>query len=190
MKHLLPRLALVMLALTAAYGVYEFQATFTPPWVAFVSAAAFELVYISLSVLETPDRRRATMIATTAVAVSVIYNSLAALFTRQPDLLIGTPLWANVALVVLHGAPLAIVAYNLSVLLVHAKTPAEQAETNRIMLEQMEITAGRMRFTVRELAAIAQVSVSELYRRAERRAELTDGDSAVERGGTTFQRDA
>lgn len=39
MKHLLPRLALVMLALTAAYGVYEFQVTFTPPWVAFVSAA-------------------------------------------------------------------------------------------------------------------------------------------------------
>lgn len=182
MKHLLPRLALVMLALTAAYGVYEFQATFTPAWVAFVSAAAFELVYISLSVLETPDRRRATMIATTAVAVSVIYNSLAALFTRQPDLLINTPLWANVALVVLHGAPLAIVAYNLSVLLVHARTPAEQArndaEHERITMEQFTITAGRITTTVRQLSAVTGIPVSTLYRRLEQPAELTDGNSA------------
>jgi hypothetical protein len=144
-------------------------------------------VYVALAVLKTVDRTRATRIAFAAVAVSVVYNSLAALFVRRPDMLNMPPVWGDIVLAVLHGVPLAVIGYNIAVLLVHERTDAEQAETSRITLEQMEVTAGRLRFTVRELAAIAQVSVSELYRRAERRAELTDGNSAPERVGTTFQ---
>jgi len=187
MSMYLARAALVMLALTASYGVYEFQVLFTPAWVALASAAAFELVYVALAVLKTFDRVRATRIAAAAVGVSVTYNSLAALFTRRADLLAMPPVWADVALALLHGAPLALIAYNISLLLVHQRTPAEQAETQRIALEHMEVTAGRLRFTVRELAAIAQVSVSELYRRAERRAALMDENGASERDGTTFR---
>jgi hypothetical protein len=178
-RESMPRLALVMLALTAAYGVYEFQLVFVPWWIALASATAFELVYVALAVLSTPDRRRAAAIAFTAVGVSVVYNSLAALFTRRPELLNAPPLWADVALATLHGAPLAIVAYNLSVLLVHQRTPAEH---ERSALEGVTIGVGRHTFTVEEWAQITGLSTGTLYRRVDRhRAQLeapTDADQA------------
>jgi hypothetical protein len=164
-RDAMPRLALVMLALTAAYGVYEFQLVFVPWWIALASATAFELVYVALAVLETPDRRRAAAIAFTAVAVSVVYNSLAALFTRRPEALANTPLWADVLLAGLHGAPLAIVAYNLSVLLVHQRTPAERQRSD---LEGITIGVGRHTFTVEEWARITGLSTGTLYRRVDR----------------------
>lgn len=40
-RDAMPRLALVMLALTAAYGVYEFQLVFVPWWIALASASGF-----------------------------------------------------------------------------------------------------------------------------------------------------
>jgi len=122
------RVPLPMLALAAAYGVYEFQLLFVPAWVALVSAAAFEATYIALAVMPTPDPRRATAISVAAVAVSVAYNTLAALFTRRPALLVGAPLWGDVALALLHGLPLAVVAYNVAALLLHAQ-PAHHART-------------------------------------------------------------
>jgi hypothetical protein len=115
-----------MLALAASYGVYKFNLLFTPLWVALVSAAAFELVYVGLSVARLADgeRRRASIIAASAVAVSVVYNSLAALFHIRPDLLVDRPLWADISLAVLHGLPLAVLAYFVAQLLLHSSEPA------------------------------------------------------------------
>jgi hypothetical protein len=120
-RLVLARLPLPMLALAAAYGVYKFNMLFVPMWVALVSAAAFELVYVGLSVarLDVGDRRRASVIAGAAVAVSVVYNSLAALFEIRPALLDARPLWADIALAILHGLPLAILAWNVAQLLLH-----------------------------------------------------------------------
>lgn len=117
----LARLPLPMLALSAAYGVWQFQALFVPLWVALVSAAAFELTYISLALAPVQDTRRATAVSVAAVVVSVLYNVLAALFVRRPALLLDTPLWGDVLLALLHGAPLAIVAYNVAALLLHTR---------------------------------------------------------------------
>lgn len=126
-------LPLPMLALAASYGVYSYNLLFVPLWVAVVSAAAYEATYISLAVLMGLDerqRRRARAISAGAVIVSVLYNSLAGLFHRRPDVLDALPLWADAVLAALHGLPLAIVAYLVADLLLH-RTPAEAPATSR-----------------------------------------------------------
>ncbi|MCG8351146.1 MAG: hypothetical protein MI924_25530 [Chloroflexales bacterium] len=127
LQAFIARLPLPMLALAASYGVYTFNLLFVPVWVALVSAAAYELTYVALAFVRVADaqRRRAAIIALAAVVVSVLYNSLSGLFHRRPDLLISPPLWADVTLAVLHGLPLAIVAYNVAVLLLHDEQPAQ-----------------------------------------------------------------
>lgn len=119
----LTRAPLPLLALSAAWGVWQFQALFVPWFVAALSAAAFEAVYVALAVTETRDSRRASAISVAAVAVSVIYNTLSSLFAIRPALLVARPLWADVTLAVLHGAPLAIVAYAVADLLLHQGAP-------------------------------------------------------------------
>lgn len=180
-------LALITLASSAAWGVYQFQLLFTPWWVALLSAASFEMVYIALATIRTTDRRRAQAVTRAAVAVSVLYNVASSLFHLRPDILTFAPLWLHLALAGSHGVPLAIVAYNVAILKLHEVTPAEHAENERITLEQLQITAGRITTTVRQLSAVTGIPVSTLYRRLEQPAELMDGSSAVERGGTTFQ---
>ncbi|MDQ2995710.1 MAG: hypothetical protein M3R61_01450 [Chloroflexota bacterium] len=116
-----------MLALAASYGVYSFALLFVPPWVAVVQAAAFELTYVGLAVtqgLDTPQRKRATGISIGAVAASIIYNTLAGWFHAQPQLLVGASAEAWLCLAVLHGAPLAWVAYLVSDLLLHTAPAA------------------------------------------------------------------
>lgn len=128
MKHLqnhwraiLATLPLPMLALAASYGVFSFARLFVPLWVAVIQASAFEATYIGLAVVRVGDdqRRRARAISIGAVVVSVAYNSLAGLFHRQADLLLGLPLLAECVLAILHGAPLAWVAFLVSDLLLH-----------------------------------------------------------------------
>ena len=132
-RGILARLPLPMLALAASYGVYEFARLFVPVWVALVQAAAFELTYIGLAVVQVSadQRRRARLISIGAVVVSVLYNTLSGLFHRRAELLIDLPLAADVALALLHGAPLAWVAFLVADLLLHAAAP-ETAETDDV----------------------------------------------------------
>lgn len=125
----LTRAPLPMLALTAAYGVFRFQALFVPAFFAFVGAAAFELTYVALAIVATDDKRRAGLVAFSAVAVSVLYNTLSGLFDRRPELLTGLPWWGDMVLAVLHGLPLAAIAYNMSVLFLHEKSTQGAHET-------------------------------------------------------------
>lgn len=134
-SDMLARTPLPMLALAAAWGVYEFQLLFVPWQVAVISAAAFELTYIALAFVATPDPRRASAISVAAVVVSVAYNTLAALFARRPALLDAPPLWGDVALAVLHGLPLAVVAYNVAALLLHATPRHDAAPAERGALQ-------------------------------------------------------
>ena len=130
-RSILARLPLPMLALAASYGVYEFARLFVPVWVALVQAAAFELTYIGLAVVQVSadQRRRARLISIGAVVVSVLYNTLSGLFHRRPEVLVDLPLAADVALALLHGAPLAWVAFLVADLLLHAAAP-EAPETD------------------------------------------------------------
>lgn len=123
-RGILARLPLPMLALAASYGVYSYALLFVPEWVAIVQAAAFECTYIGLAVVQTTDRRRATAISLGAVVASVIYNSLSGWFHTQPDMLAGADRIAWLCLAVLHGMPLAWVAFLISNLLLHQEGPA------------------------------------------------------------------
>jgi len=120
-RDLLARLPLPMLALAASYGVYSFALMFVPLWVAVVQAAAFELVYIGLAVvrLDADAQWRARAISVGAVVVSVAYNTLDGLFHRRPGVLELPPLWLDVVLSLLHGVPLAVLAYLVADLLLH-----------------------------------------------------------------------
>jgi 4-amino-4-deoxy-L-arabinose transferase-like glycosyltransferase len=110
-----------MLALAASWGVYSFQRLFVPEFFAIVSAAAFELVYIGMALVMTPDKHRATAISLGAVGVSVVYNTLAGLFHRNPEWLTSLPVEAEIGLSVLHGLPLAGLAWVVADLLLHAQ---------------------------------------------------------------------
>jgi hypothetical protein len=61
------------------------------------------------------------------------YNSLDGLFHRRPDLLDQPPLWADVALSLLHGVPLAALAYLVADLLLHSNP---MPENSRMMPEK------------------------------------------------------
>lgn len=151
-------LPLPMLALAASYGVYIFNLLFVPMWVALVSAAAFELVYIAIS-LTPSNRRQALWVAGSAVAVSIIYNSLAGLFHLRPELLIDKPLWADVVLAMLHGLPLATIAFFFAVLVLHVPTtefvpqePAQRATADADIVP-LRPEQGELQLKIRTLAA-------------------------------------
>jgi len=123
-RGLLARLPLPMLALAASYGVYSFARLFVPDVVAAIQAAAFELTYIGLAVTRTLDRaqrRRATLISVGAVVASIVYNTLAGWFHRQPELLSQGDAISWLMFAILHGAPLAWVAYLVADLLLHSE---------------------------------------------------------------------
>lgn len=136
-RALLARLPLPMLALAASYGVYSYALLFVPEWVAVVQAAAFECTYIGLAVTRTLDlagRRRATAISLGAVTASIIYNTLAGWFHAQPAVLAGADDIAWLCLAVLHGAPLAWVAFLVASLLLHQQDDLETRIANDTQL--------------------------------------------------------
>lgn len=148
-RGVLARLPLPMLALAASYGVYSFALLFVPPWVAVVQAAAFELTYVGLAVtqgLGESQRKRATGISIGAVVASIIYNTLAGWFHAQPQLLATADAQAWLCLAVLHGAPLAWVAYLVSDLLLHT-APQTSAAAPQITAEPPQTTNDERRRT-------------------------------------------
>lgn len=123
-REILAVLPLPMLGLAASYGVYFFAAQFVPMWVAIAEAAAFELTYIGLAALHglnEKQRKRASHISLGAVAVSMIYNSIAGGLHQDPNLLENLHRFWFWMISILHGAPLAILAYLIADLILHRK---------------------------------------------------------------------
>lgn len=121
-REVIAILPLPMLGLAASYGVYFFAVQFVPIPVAIIEAAGFECTYIGLSVLRGLDdkqRQAARYVSIGAVCVSVIYNSIAGAIHLQPDLLADLPNVWFIALVIVHGAPLAILTYFVADLIFH-----------------------------------------------------------------------
>jgi len=172
-RVVLPRTPLPTLALAASYGVYSYALLFVPWWVAVVQAAAFELTYIGLAAahdLDGGQRKRAAGISVGAVATSVIYNTLAGWFHRQPQLLETAHPGAWLALATLHGAPLAWVAYLVAQLLLHER-PRGQAQIRKQRRALIRRLARELRTTRDKLAQTTEAPAREL---AELRAQLDD----------------
>lgn len=162
-RDVMARLPLPTLALAASYGVYSYALLFVPWWVAVIQAAAFELTYLGLSTVDVPERwrrRRAAAISLAAVSVSVVYNSAAGYFHRNPAALSGLSFVEELALAVAHGAPLAIVAYLVADLLLHTYD-------RRVIPAQRRALIRRLMRIVRELRvslANAQALISDQAR--------------------------
>jgi hypothetical protein len=118
----LPYIALFTLGLSASYGVFQFGLLYVPWYVSLVTAAAFELTYVGLSVVtirNTQEKDRASWVARGAVFVSVAYNVISGYLHRNP--ITRFEWWLEIIFAILHGAPLAIVAYSLASLLLHSR---------------------------------------------------------------------
>lgn len=156
-RPLLARLPLPMLALAASYGVYRYAVLFVPFWVAVIQAAAFELTYIGLASqrdLSDDARKRASYISIGAVVVSIIYNTLAGLFDRNPQWLTEIHWAFEWLLAILHGAPLALVAYLVADLLLHSNNVNLSA-----LVAQLQTTIDELRATITQNdETIAQVT--------------------------------
>lgn len=188
-RELVARSALPMLALAASYGVYDFARLFVPQWVAVVQASAFELVYIGLATarLSRDQQRRARAISLGAVVVSASYNTLAGYFHRRPDTLPGLDWWGDAVLALLHGVPLAVLAYLVADLLLHAST-SEAAIAERDIKHSGESASpssasadgGRPRqFTPYTL--LTSMDAERAYTRGELRELLGCSDSTLDR---------
>jgi hypothetical protein len=114
---LLQVLPLPMLGAAASYGVYYFAAQFVPFPVAIFEAAAFELTYIGLASMKGLSDRQskyAQRVAIGAVIVSVIYNTLAGAIHQDETILKDLSGFYFWLIAIVHGAPLAILAYFVS----------------------------------------------------------------------------
>ena len=122
-REVVPALSLPMLGLAASYGVYFFAVQFLPTFIAVVEAASFELIYIGLAMIKVnkDQEKFARYVSQGAVGVSILYNSIAYAIHLRPDLLLDLDLVMMWILSVVHGAPLAILAYLVSDLLFHSK---------------------------------------------------------------------
>lgn len=191
------RASLPMLALPASWGVYQFQLIFVgaDTYIAVLSALAFELVYIGMAVSPTRQTRRAMAISVAAVVVSAVYNTLAAAFHLAPALLADVNLAGVALLALLHGAPLAVLAYAVASHLLHApshddsvalatmlSTPvaapvaAQQVTVNVLATESAAASDAPASKTarVRLLASRAGVTESTMWRRVRARPELLE----------------
>ena len=168
-RAILARLPLPMLALAASWGVYSFAALYVPQPIAIIQAAAFELTYIGLAVARSLDdrqRRRATAISLGAVIVSVLYNSIDGLFARNPTWLIGLPPGAEIGGAVLHGAPLAIVAYLVADLLLHsAPRQSSRPRQLRALVHRLVRLLRTARTELRSVGAMLTQVRAELHER-------------------------
>lgn len=128
-RRIAPLIPLPLLGIPASYGVYHFALQFAPMAVAVIEACAFEATYIGLAAATTlGDRQkaRARAVSIGAVWVSVLYNSISGALFVRPTLF--TDLIENQggavifwALSILHGAPLAVLAFLISDLHINEK---------------------------------------------------------------------
>jgi hypothetical protein len=145
-----------------------------PDVVAVVQAAAFELTYIGLAVtrsLDATQRKRATMISVGAVVASIVYNTLAGWFHRQPQLLSGGDDISWLMFAILHGAPLAWVAYLVADLLLHSESapPSRRPAQLRALIRRLARGWRSARAALAPLEAMLAQARADLESRFARR---------------------
>lgn len=154
MKHLI-KIALVLLAGVAAYYVYGFTRLVADEWVAIGAAGSLVGTYIGLAFADIPlsQRSRARVVAQGAMAIEAIYGTLY-VFQRQSPEVFASPLDVRLsfALAVLHGAAFSILAYFVSIFIVHEQTiehqssPADQRD--RAIIDALGILVDRLEMQV------------------------------------------
>lgn len=120
MRHLI-KLALFLLAAVAAYFVYGFTAQVAPVPVAVLAAGSLVGTYIGLAFADIPrgQRRRAQTVAQVAMGIEAAYGALYVLSLQYPAFFERPPVVFAVLFALLHGAAFSILAYFVSMFVVH-----------------------------------------------------------------------
>ena len=127
MRHLI-KLALMLLAAVAATFVYGFVALVAHWGVALLAAGSLVGTYIGLAWAEIPQaqQRRAQHVAIGAMLVEAAYGTLYVMHVQDPALFVPPlPLAINAPLALLHGAAFSVLAYFVSVFVVHERSTAQ-----------------------------------------------------------------
>lgn len=128
MKHLI-KLALVLLAGTAAYFVFEFVNQVAAFGVALFASGSLVATYVGLAFAPIPhtQRRHAVIVARVAMGIEAAYGFLYVLSLQSPDVF-ARPLniWLSVPLALLHGGAFSVLAYFVSLFVVHGQDDAAQ----------------------------------------------------------------
>lgn len=123
MQHLI-KLALVALASVAAFFVYGFTALVAPWYIAAAAALSLVGTYIGLAFAAIPkhQRERAQWVAWGAMLIEAIYGTLYVLSVERPALFVAPPLAADIAISILHGAAFSVLAFFVSLFVVHGQS--------------------------------------------------------------------
>lgn len=162
MKHLI-KMALFFLAGVAAYLVYGFTSLVAPWYVALGAAGSLVGTYVGLAFADVPpaQRPRAIMVARGAMVVEAVYGFLFILSLQSPDVFHAPlDLWLSVPLAALHGSAFSVLAYFVSLFVVHEAHGGAQAAP--VAPQEVAI--------VEALGAVVEVSRAVLARLDEPRA--------------------
>lgn len=153
MKHLI-KLALVLLAGTAAYFVYEFVSQVAAFGVALFASGSLVGTYIGLAFADIPvaQRPRAVWVARIAMGIEAAYGFLYVFSLQSPEVFQRPlSLWLSVPLAALHGASFSVLAYFVSLFVVHEQnsvaqggTPTAAEQRDRAIIGALEAVVARI----------------------------------------------
>jgi hypothetical protein len=174
MKHLI-KVALVFLAAVAASYVYGFTSLVAPWYVALGAAGSLVGTYVGLAFADIPHEQRgkAMAVAWAAMVVEALYGVLYVLSVQSPEVFRAPlPLWLSVPLAILHGAAFSVMAFFVSMFVVHERRMVahEERPTVQVMptpvplLEDDRISVNGRTMSLRQLARLTGTPLSTLRR--------------------------
>lgn len=172
MRHLI-KVALTLLACVASFYVYGFTALVAPWYVALGAASSLVGTYIGLAFADIPpeQRNKAMGVATAAMIIEALYGVLYVLSVQSPEVFRAPlSLWLSVPLAFLHGAAFSVMAFCVSVFVVHEQRVRGMADhpTMQIvpppLLEDEHIRVGARLLSLRQLARLTGTPLSTLRR--------------------------
>lgn len=188
MKHLI-KVALIFLAAVAASYVYGFTALIAPWYVAAGAAGSLVGTYIGLAFADIPpeQRSKAMSVAWAAMVIEALYGVLYVLSVQSPEVFQAPlSLWLSVPLAILHGAAFSVMAFFVSLFVVHERHgmarpmvqvvppvdhPSLTTAPPAPQIEDQWITTNGKTISLRQLAAITGIPLSTLRRRLEQEEE-------------------
>lgn len=174
MKHLI-KIALTALAAVASFYVYGFTALVAPWYVALGAAGSLVGTYIGLAFADIPieQRGKAMYVAWAAMITEALYGVLYVLSVQSPEVFHAPlSLWLSVPLAVLHGAAFSVMAFFVSLFVVHERRTMVRPTVQVVpALEDEEaIRVGGRTYSLRQLAQLTNIPLTTLRRRV---AQLT-----------------
>lgn len=170
MRHLI-KVALTLLACVASFYVYGFTALVAPWYVALGAASSLVGTYIGLAFADIPPEQRgkAMGVATAAMIIEALYGVLYVLSVQSPEVFRAPlSLWLSVPLAFLHGAAFSVMAFCVSVFVVHEMRGTIDHPTVQVvpppLLEDEHIKVGARLLSLRQLARLTGTPLSTLRR--------------------------